>query len=336
MQSVLITGANGFIGSHLCDAFLDNGYAVHGLVRSTSDLRFLQHAGVKKVYGDLRRPEEISFPESVDVIVHAAALVSDNATLEQCRTNIYGITESLVTEARRRYPRLARFIYISTALTLGYCADNISESAPGKSAAYVPYNRMKIETERMLTQMHQETGFPVVILRPADVYGPRDRTSCELMLQAAEKGVPLRVGTGKKKFGLCSPANLCLAALAAARQPQATGKAYTVANRVSPTWKEFFDALQKGVGRPQRYYVPVSVSFVAGAFGELARRIVPGYQPPLNFYRIRRITSQTTYDLSRTLTDLGFAPDDDYATQFASIVEWYKNEKARSARAAGA
>jgi nucleoside-diphosphate-sugar epimerase len=332
MQSVLITGANGFIGSHLCDAFLADGYDVHGLVRSTSDLRFLQQPGVKKIYGDLTRAGEIAFPESVDVIVHAAALVSDNATLEQCRRNIYGITESLVVEAARRYPRLERFIYISTALTLGYCADNISESAPGKSAAYVPYNKMKMETEQMLLEKHQRAGFPVVILRPADVYGPRDRTSCELMLQAAEKGVPLRVGGGKKKFGLCSPATLCKAALAAARQTQATGKAYTVANRVSPTWREFFDALQHGVGKRQWYYVPVSLAFLVGAFGGLARLIVPGYSPPLNYYRIRRITSQTTYDLSRTYTDLGFVPDDDYAAQFTSIVEWYKGEKARRAR----
>jgi 2-alkyl-3-oxoalkanoate reductase len=330
MQSVLITGANGFIGSHLCDAFVENGYAVHGLVRSTSDLRFLRQSGVKRIYGDLTRPHEISFPESVDVIVHAAALVSDNATLEQCRRHIYGITEGMMEEALRRYPRLQRFIYISTALTLGYCADNISEQAPGRSAAYVPYNRMKMETEQLLLRKHRETGFPVVILRPADVYGPRDRTSCELMLHAAEKGLPLRVGRGKKKFGLCAPANLCKAALAAASRPQATGKAYTVANSVSPTWKEFFDSLQEGVGRPQRYYVPVSVSFVAGMATELARRIVPRYRPSINYYRIRRITSQTTYDLSRTFTDLGYVPDDDYRTQFRSIVDWYKKEKSRA------
>lgn len=329
MSSVLITGSSGFIGSHLCDAFLDRGCTVYGLVRPTSDLRFLRRPEIRLIRGDLTDPESIAFPRELDVIVHAAALVSDNATRRQCRRQIYDVTVDLLALARRRYPHLRRFVYLSTALTLGYCADSISERRPGRSAAYVPYNYAKKLAEAHVLEVFRSTGYPVVVLRPGDVYGPRDRTSSELMLRAAESGVPLIVGRGDKRFGLCSPANLCRAVLAAVDRPQAVGRAYTVVNRTSPTWGEFFRALQEGVGVQQRLYVPVSVSLSVAAFFELLKRLLPGFRPPLNYYRIRRITSQTTYDVGDTLADLGYECDEDYAGLFRSIVDWYKAEKDR-------
>ena len=327
MPSVLITGANGFIGSHLCDAFSENGYTVYGLVRATSDLRFLRRPEIKLITGDLTGIAAIRFPESVDAIVHAAALVSDNATWQQSRRHIYDITVSLAELAGRLYPRLTKFVYLSTALTLGYCADDISERNPGRSVDYVPYNFMKKQTEAYLLEKYRTTGFPVVVLRPGDVYGPRDRTSSELMLRAAEQGVPLIVGSGRKKFGLCYPTNLCRAVLATLDKPRTNGRAYTVVNRVAPTWGEFFRALQNGVGARQRVYVPVSLSLAVARFCDLLKLLFPGFRPPINYYRIRRITAQTTYDMSQTESELGYESDDDYLGQFERIVEWYNREK---------
>ena len=325
--SVLITGANGFIGSHLCDAFAGAGYKVYGLVRSSSDLRLLDDSKLALIYGDLRQIEEIPLPENLEVIVHAAALVSDNASRRECKAQIYDITVNLVQWARENCSDLLRFVYISTALTIGYCEDEISEANPGRSAEYVPYNYTKKMTEAYLLARHREAGFPVVILRPGDVYGPRDRTSCELMLQAAERNVPLIVGRGDKKFGFCYPDNLCRAALAAADRPAAIGRAYTITNGICPTWGEFFASLRAGVGKPQRLYVPVWICMVAAVMMELLKRFIPGFKPSINYYRIRRITAQTTYDLRETYRDLDYRPDDGYKRQFQAIVDWYKRER---------
>jgi nucleoside-diphosphate-sugar epimerase len=325
--SALITGANGFIGSHLCDAFSDAGYRVYGLVRRTSDLRFLDDSKITLIYGDLRQIGEIRMPEDLEVIVHAAALVSDNASRRACKAQIYDITVDLVEWARKTCPGLLRFVYISTALTIGYCADDISEANPGRPADYVPYNRAKKLAEAYLLARHRETGFPVVILRPGDVYGPRDRTSCELMLQAAERDVPLIVGRGDKRFGFCYPGNLCKAALAAVDKPAVIGRAYTVTNGICPTWGEFFASLQAGVAKPQRLYVPVWICMAAAVIMELLKRLIPGFKPSINYYRIRRITAQTTYDLGETYRDLDYRPDDGYKRQFQAIVDWYKRER---------
>jgi nucleoside-diphosphate-sugar epimerase len=326
-RSVLITGANGFIGSHLCDAFASAGYRVYGLVRRTSDLRFIDNSKVELLYGDLRQIEEIRLPDGLDVIVHAAALVSDNASRRECRAQIYDITVNLVRWSRAKCPGLLRFVYISTALTIGYCADDISEDNPGRSAEYVPYNYTKKLVEAYLLEQHRDRGFPVVILRPGDVYGPRDRTSCELMLQAAERGVPLIVGRGDKKFGFCYPGNLCKAVLAAADRPGISGRAYTITNGICPTWGEFFSSLQAGMGKHQRLYVPVFISMVAAVLMEGLKWVIPGFKPSINYYRIRRITAQTTYDLTETYRDLDYQPEDDYRSQFQAIVDWYTQER---------
>jgi nucleoside-diphosphate-sugar epimerase len=326
MPSVLITGANGFIGSHLCDAFLESEYEVHGLVRSTSNLKFLKDSKVRLIYGDLQDIDSIELPESVEVIVHAAASVSDYASMEECRRNILDITINLTDWAMRRCTQLRKFVYISTALTMGYCADNISEYNPGRSAEYVPYIHMKKQTETFLLERFRQSGFPVVVMRPGDVYGPRDRTSCEIMLRGAERGQLVIVGRGNKKFGFCYPDNLCRAVLAAVEKSGTGGQAYTVTNSVFPTWRAFFAALREGVGRPQRIYVPVSFALAVVLFLGLIRRLFPGFKPAINYYRIRRITCQTTYDLSKTIRELDYNPDDDYERQFRAIVEWYKRD----------
>lgn len=325
--SVLITGANGFIGSHLCDAFVNAGYRVYGLVRRTSDLRFLDTSRIALIYGDLREIGKIRLPDNLEVIVHAAALVSDNASRRESKEQIYDITVNLVVWARENCPGLRKFLYISTALTIGYCADGISEENPGRSVDYVPYSYSKKMAEAYLLERHRDSGFPVVILRPGDVYGPRDRTSCELMLQAVERGVPLLVGRGDKRFGFCYPGNLCKAALAAVDRPGTTGRAYTVTNGACPTWGEFFSSLQAGMGKPQRLYLPVWISMAAAVLLELARRVIPGFKPSINYYRIRRVTAQTTYDLTKTYRDLDYRPEDDYNRQFQTIVDWYKRER---------
>jgi nucleoside-diphosphate-sugar epimerase len=264
----------------------------------------------------------------VEVILHAAALVSDNASRRACRAQIYEISVNLVRWAREHCPDIRRFLYISTALTIGYCADDISDRNPGRSAAYVPYTSAKQMVEAYLLRQHREYGFPAVILRPGDVYGPRDRTSCELMLQAAERDVPLIIGRGDKKFGFCYPANLCKAALAAAEdRPGTIGQAYTVTNGICPTWGEFLSSLQAGVGKRQKMYVPVWIAAIAALVLEVLKRIIPGFKPGINYYRIRRVTAQTTYDLTETYRDLGYQPDDDYRRQFQAIVDWYRLER---------
>jgi nucleoside-diphosphate-sugar epimerase len=327
MEKVFITGANGFIGSSLCRYLLEKGYKVIGLVRPGSDLHFLEGLPVRLVTGDLRWPDEIDIPADVDFVIHSASLVSDQASPKQCQTQIYQLTVNLIERLERLRCRPKRIIYISTALTLGFGDLDISEAKPGRSAMFLAYTRAKKKTEEYLAARFREDGLPVVILRPADVFGPHDRTSCAHILRSSEKGVPIIVSHGKWFFGFCYIENLCLAVHRALLTLGIEGRTYTITNGQMITWRDFFTEIYKGLNKKQRMFVPVWLALTIAAVQEAVHKVIPRYRPQITYYRIKRITSHTTYDITPAVRDLGYHPDQDIGRQIRSIVEWYIQEK---------
>ena len=326
-MNVFITGANGYIGSSLCRYFLANGWEVHGLVRRTSDLHNLDGLPVQLHTGDLRDPDSFSIPEGITHIIHSASIVSDTAGDTACRDNILVLAVNLAAKLRAMSRPPQRLLYISTALVLGYNGLDISEQRPGESAMFLAYTRYKVKTEEFFMQQWREHGLPVVMLRPGDVYGPYDRISCAKMLRGCERKLPLIVGHGNSRFGFCFITNLCRASLLALTRPGIEGRAFTVTNGVLPSWREFFSGLQRRMNYRQRLWVPVGIVYAVAGILRGIQWIIPGFSPALTYYRIRRITTETTYDISSTIADLGYQPDDDFEKQLDETVAWYLREK---------
>jgi nucleoside-diphosphate-sugar epimerase len=328
MERILITGANGFIGSNLCRYFLDRSYEVYGLVREGSNLHFLEGLPVSLVRGDLTAPDAIQLPDRIDHVIHAAAVANEQASREAALGNIYQTTVNLVRLLAGRGVSLRRFVFISGSLVLGYKGRNISESNPGSVRPGFWYVRAKQMAEEFLRERLREDGLPVIILRPSDVYGPNDRTMSMLVLDGIEHGVPPIVGRGDSVFSFCYVDNLSQACLLACRMKGVNGKAYTVANGADVTWRQHFSIFLKGLGRRQRLSIPVAAAYVAAGLIMALHAVVPAFEAKINFYRIHRITTDTSYDISETVRDLGYAPDTDSERQARAIVDWYLAEKA--------
>ncbi len=329
MESVLITGANGFIGSSLSEHFLTRGYRVYGMVRPTSDLHFLDGLGVELVRGDLADPASIRLPEGVDFVVHAAASVSDFASEKEARRDTVETTKNLVAAVKALRRPLKRFVYISSTLVLGYGRLGITEASPGRSARFLAYTRVKQEAEEFLQEQRRAWGLPLVILRPSDVFGPRDRTTSVKLLPAMEAGVPAIVGHGNWQMGFLYVENLAQACRLCCEMKGRDGGAYTVTNGQEVTWRRLFTAFMTRLGRRQRIYVPVIPARAAAFVLELIHAVFPAFQPPLSRYRIARVTTPSSYDITETIQDLGYQPDQDFERQIDAIVAWYRQEKGR-------
>jgi nucleoside-diphosphate-sugar epimerase len=327
---VVITGASGFVGSNLCRRLAGVACRVTGIVRQQSDTSTLEGVKLDLVRADLRRPHEIRLPPDTCHIIHAAALVSDSAADADCRAGILDATRNLVTAAESQCRRLERFIYISTALVLGYGQRQISDARPGRAVADMPYVRYKRLTEEFLLERHRRNGLPLVILRPADVYGPRDRVSTVPMLDTLGRGMPVLVGAGTSRMAYCYVDNLTQAVERACLCDRALGRCYTVCNLTTLDWRTFFDGLGARVGARPRA-VPRVAAFGAVLVADALRRFLPMARPPLTVYRFRRATTDTTYDISSTVRDLGYSPDEDVDGQLGATCQWYLGRRAEAA-----
>ena len=204
---VLVTGANGFVGSALCAALANRDYCVRGVVRDPS-----RSAGLicelTKV-GDIGSNTDWSGSLiGVDIVVHLAARVHvmrDSATdplAEFRRVNVAG-TERLALAAATAGVR--RFVFLSSVKVNGERGGYNESDPPAPQDAY---GISKHEAELGLRVIAAETGMEVVIIRPPLVYGPGVKANFHALLWAVARGVPLPLGAIHNRRSLVALDNL--------------------------------------------------------------------------------------------------------------------------------
>lgn len=328
MQRLLITGANGFIGSNLCRYFLDHSYDVAALVRRSSDLHFLEGMPVTLIYADLAQPGPIDLPPGIEYVIHAASLVVESMSMEEARRGIHDTTVNLLRCLRESRVELKRFVYISTALVLGHRSTNISEENRGAPArGLLPYVKAKEMAEETLLEHFRADGLPVVILRPTDVYGPNDRTSSLRLLSGIEDGWPVIAGTGNRILSFCYVENLARACHLVCQMRGRNGAAYTVTNGQDITWRQLMGFFQDRLGRKQRLFVPMIVAYAIAVSMQLLHAVIPAFVMRVSFYPVSKVGRDTSYDIARTREELGYQPDQDLERQLETVVQWYLTEK---------
>jgi NAD dependent epimerase/dehydratase len=205
-RRVLVTGAGGFIGSHLTEALLHAGADVTGLVRYTSrgDPGALSQidpglrSGLKLVAGDLKDPAALNKTvEDMDVVFHLAALIgipySYVHPLDYVQTNVTGTAHLL--EACRR-TGVGRIVQFSTSEVYGTAIyAPIDEAHPMQAQS--PYSASKIAADQLALSYHRSFDVPVAIARPFNTYGPRQsaRALIPALIGQALRGKVVRLGS---------------------------------------------------------------------------------------------------------------------------------------------
>ncbi|ODV48834.1 UDP-glucose 4-epimerase [Methanohalophilus euhalobius] len=175
-QTILITGGLGQVGSYLTDRFCtDNKIIV--LDNTSSPCRHEVPAGVQLVVGDIQGPEAVRLVEQTDVVIHTAAQIDVNRSMEQpmfdCENNILG-TLNLLEAARQT--NLKRFVYFSSAAVYGDTIYTpIDENHPTQPLS--PYGVSKLTGEQYALMYHRAFNLPVSVLRPFNIYSPRQDPS---------------------------------------------------------------------------------------------------------------------------------------------------------------
>lgn len=175
-MKVLVTGANGHIGSHVVRAVLDEGWQAIAMVRPGSDRRALSGLSCEIRDGDLRDPASVErATQGADAVMHVGAIHrnADPGPDEMHHTAIDGTRA--VFEAARKHG-IKRVVLTSSGATVGFAKDPtrpLDESHRQERIAS-PYIRAKVEQERLALELSRSLGVELVILNPSGVFGPRD------------------------------------------------------------------------------------------------------------------------------------------------------------------
>jgi len=327
-HSVLVTGATGFVGSHIAEALVGRGDAVRALARPGAETGFLEKLGVEIVQGDLREPATLPAAlEGVGVVVHAAAKVGDWGPVDDYRqVNVEGLRALLDATLGRP---LHRFVHISS---LGvYEARHhyqTDETDPLPDRHIDGYTQSKVESERLALQYYRKQRVPVTILRPGFVYGPRDRTMLPRLAQRLKERSVIYIARGRYALNTTYAGNLADAVLLAIDNPAALGEVFNITDGEFVSKRRFFETVADGLGlrRPRRFpSVPVWLARLLANWREsVFRRKNKPYPPRITQAQLKFAGLNLDFSIAKARTRLGYEPRVLFDEGMKRATDWFK------------
>jgi nucleoside-diphosphate-sugar epimerase len=329
-STCLITGATGFVGSHLAEACRERGYAVRALARPGSDTNVLERIGAIICRGDLGHPDSVrEAVDGADLVFHCAAKVGDWGPVEDYRLiNVEGLRTLL--EACRGRP-LKCFVHLST---LGvYPARNhygTDETEPLPDNHMDGYTQTKVEAEKLALQFHHEHGVPVVVLRPGFIYGPRDRTLLPNLVKNLQAGKVRWLGGGKGALNTIYVENLIDAFFLAVNNPEAVGQVYNLTDGETISKRCFIEAIVHGLGlpKPPPIGLPLWLArLVARWMENQARRKGSPKPPRLTQARLKFLGLNLDFSIAKARRELGYQPRITFQQGMEQTLAWYRQNQ---------
>jgi len=320
---ILVTGATGFIGDHVCRHLLDAGYRVRALIRQQHSSTIYNHSSFEHCNGDLSDSDSlIRACEGIRVVIHIAGVAHVNNVNDESlhRVNVGG-TESLLSAALGQ--KVKRFILMSSSLA-GVCDE--------EGNATTGYGQSKIDAEQLLLSAINSGSIEGVILRPVNVYGPGMRGNIASLISRISRGrmLPLpRLGT---LISLIGVDDLCRAIAIAIESARAIGKTYILTDGKQYTVNDIESEIYRALGkRMPRWRTPRVLLYLAVFGAELVSKILGlfGVKLPtlksVSTRTYRNLTTENLFDNSEVCKELNFKPTSTFYSSLPGIVTDFKS-----------
>lgn len=323
----LVTGASGFVGSHLVEKLVNQGIEVRALLRKTSKtLGNLDGVKFEKAEGSLADEESLRRAvKDVDYIFHVAGVITAAKRDDYFESNERG-TERLARAAAEVNPGLKRFVLVSSLAAGGPAASLESPKRESDTPAPVSiYGHSKLGGERAV-QKYLAT-YPVSIVRPPVVYGPRD-PGVFVIVQSVAKGLCLLPpgGAERKFYSMVHVQDLCDGIVLAGQTSAPSGSIYYVSDGAVRRYDELMDTIAARLGKkPLKVPVPRFVLTAAAAGLSGVGRII-GKSFPLNLDKVNELLPDFWIcSNEKAKTELGFEPRYDLSKGMTDAIDWYKS-----------
>jgi nucleoside-diphosphate-sugar epimerase len=317
-MKALVTGATGFVGSHLVEALLQNGVEVTALARSPTKASVLETLGVRVVPGDLHDSDALArAARDQSVVYHVAGAVAAAGEAEFLWANREGTRNVLLAAEAGG---AGRFVLVSSLAAGGPSPRGLPLQGNEVPRPVTAYGRSKLEGERVV----QAGSLPWTIVRPPMVYGPRDREVFKVF-RLVRFGIAPVFGDGNQELSAVHVTDLAKALVAAGASSSTSGGTYHACHPEVFTSAEFGRAVAAAMGRSARCLrIPRAAGRALLSFTEAASR-VRGRPTILTSDKANEFFQPAwTGDPAPLIRDSGWRPDYDLRTGLAHTYEWYR------------
>jgi dihydroflavonol-4-reductase len=321
-KKALVTGANGFVGSHLVEALLKRGYRVRCLVRKTSDISCLVPFDLEYFYGDLLSEDVLKQALSgVDYVFHSAALVKAKHKDDFFRVNYLG-TKNLIELSFKMNPQIKRFLYVSSQAAAGPSKGGRPLNENNLPSPVTEYGKSKLLGEKAIWEYKDR--IPITIIRPPAIYGPRDK-DIFLLFKAVNNGTKPLFGRGESNFSLVYVKDLVEGIISAAESEKAIGQIYFIADEKPYSYGEAEELIQKALNvKAISIRIPIPVLTLMAFFAEFWSKL-RGKTSTLNLERVKQFKQKFwVCDVSKAKNELGFSARCSLKDGVKETVQWYK------------
>ncbi len=327
-MKLLITGASGFVGTHLVEAAHNLGWQVHAAVRKTSNLSDIEKFVDQFVYVDqsnFTQVERLLREECYDYIIHAAALTKAKSETELNAVNV-GNTEIILSAAFSIPQPPKRVVFVSSLAAIGpvsFSASNIVEEN-----LYNPvtaYGKSKRDAELMIKNKFSDK--PILVFRPTAVYGPREK-DLFILFDTLNKGIDPYIGREPQKLSFVYVKDLVQILLLGCTKDQKTLQFYNVSDGNVYNRFAMADIFKSVLSKKTwRFFIPLPIVSIIANISEFIYR---GTKKTPTIYpeRLGELTAANwACDIDKAVKELNYSPKFDLQLGLTETLLWYKENK---------
>ena len=323
--TAVVTGANGFVGSHLVDLLLEKGFKVRCIVRKSSNLRWLKDKDVEIIDSGLRDKDGLRKAfNGAQYIFHVAGVVKSKKPQGYFDANVEN-TRVLLDTALEFKDKIKRFVIVSSQTATGPSLDGNPVTEKTECKPITTYGRSKLAQEKLA--MSYMSQIPITICRAPAVYGERD-TEILIYFQTFVKGLTTSIGFDKKLVSLIHVRDLVEGIVQASLSQNAEGQIYFISSEKFYSWEEVGELTSKILNKkPIRIKVPHFMVYLIAAIAQFFA-LFKKTATTLNIEKARDITQHAWIcSTEKAKTELGFKENISLEEGIKQTTDWYKEMK---------
>ena len=321
----VVTGANGFVGSHLVDFLLEKDYEVKCITRKSSNLRWLEGKPIKIFDCGLFDKDQLKeILLDADYLFHIAGVVKAKNEEGYYKGNV-DTTRNLLDVLIEVNQKIERVVIVSSQTAGGPSLDGNPVSEDDISNPITTYGRSKLAQEELAKSYMNK--IPITICRAPAIFGERD-TEIYLVFKTFKNGLMTLIGFNEKKLSLLHVADLVKGLYLAASNEKAANQLYYISSEVFYTWPQVGDAIAEAMGKNAlRIKLPHSLVYLVAAIAQFFS-IFSKKAATFNIEKARDFV-QTYWlcDTSKAVKELGYRQEVSIEDGIKRTVDWYKDMK---------